>query len=348
MEEIQMKKWIALLLAMLMVVGLVACGGEDNKDNEGDKTIKVGIVLSTGGLGDKNFNDMAYEGATKGLEELGVKFDYLEPETASDFLPFLRQMAEAGEYALIIGLGSDMGEALDEVSKDFPDIKFSHIDSNLKSDIASCVSTKWPEQTFLSGVVAGLSTKSNKIGVIVGLETPALMDGVAGFTAGAKYVNPACEVLFGNVESFADPTKGKEMAMSMYNQGADYIQSIAGGSGMGIYTAAQESGNFSFGVGANVNYLYPDSIVATSARKVDEMVYNEIKAVVDGTWAPGSHVTGMKEGAVGIDFSQSNVVLGEGVMDAVKAIEERIIKGELVLPGAQDDMDAWVKANQYK
>ena len=318
--------------------------------------MKVGLVLSTGGLGDKNFNDMAYDGITRAQEELGITFEYLEPETASDFVPYLRTMAEKNEYELIIGLGADMGESITEVAEDFPDQKFSHIDSSIDVESVSCVQTRWPEQTFLTGVVAGLGTLSdmekanddNVVGVIVGQSNPALLNGVAGFTAGVKYVNPDCEVLFGDVDNFNDPGKGKEMALSMYNQGADFIQSIAGASGMGIYNAAKEADAYCFGVGANANYIEPDYIVATAARKVDEMVYNEIKSVIDGTWSGGAHITGMAEGAVGFDNSQSNVVLPDDIATAVEEIRQLIVDGTLVPPDSSEDMDAWVAANQYQ
>ena len=353
------KKLAALSLAAVMTLSLAACGNGTSEaptsTSEETGTINVGLVLGTGGLGDKNFNDMAYDGITRAQEELGITFDYLEPETTSDYLPDLRIMAESGEYDLIIGLGSDQGDAMTEIIEDFPDQKFSHIDSSLELDTISCVATKWQEQTFLTGVMAGLGTLSdmefanedNKIGVILGQDNPALRKGVVGFIAGAKYVNPDVEVIEGNVDSFNDPAKGKEIALSMYNQGVDFIQAIAGASGMGIYTCSEEVGRYSFGVGANVNYLNPDNIVATAARKVDEMVYNEVKAVIDGTWSGGVHITGLAEGAVGYDDAQSNVVVPDDIKAAIEEIRQSIVDGTLVPPESMDEIDSWVAANQY-
>lgn len=301
------------------------------------------------GLGDKNFNDMAYAGMQAAQTELGITFDYLEPETVSDYVPNLRTMCEAGDYDLIVCLGSDMSDALTEVAADFPNQKFSHVDSSLKLDNVSAVATKWQEQTFLTGVLAGLGTISdmplaneeNVIGVILGQENPALRKGVVGYIAGAKYVNPDVTVLEGNVDSFNDPGKGKEFALSMYNQGADFIQAIAGASGMGIYNASVEANHYSFGVGANINYLEPDHIVATAARKVNEMVYNEVKALVDGTWAASYKISGIAEGAVGYDASESNVVLPEDIQKALTEIEKMIVDGTLVPPESMDEIDAW-------
>ena len=132
-----MKKFAALLLALVMLVTLCACGSKDNGKTDDNKTVKVGLILGTGGLGDKNFNDMAYAGMQAAQTELGITFDYLEPETVSDYVPNLRTMCEAGDYDLIVCLGSDMSDALTEVAADFPNQKFSHVDSSLKLDNVS-------------------------------------------------------------------------------------------------------------------------------------------------------------------------------------------------------------------
>lgn len=345
-----MKKVLTVVLAVLLIAALPVFA-----QNEANESVKIGMVLGTGGLGDKNFNDMAYDGITKAQEELGISFDYLEPTSISDYVPYLRSMCEAEEYDLIIGLGNDMSDAIAEVMMDFPDQKISHIDSTLDIENVSAISTKWQEQTFLAGVVAGLGTLSdmefaneeNVIGVILGQENPALRKGVIGYTAGAKLVNPDVTVIEGNVNSFNDPGTGKEIALSMYNRGADFIQAIAGASGMGIYNASAEAGKYSFGVGANVNYLQPDNIVGTSARTVNLMVYNEIKALLDGTWSDGLHISGIKEGAVGYDAAQSNVVLPDSIQTALNEIEQMLKDGTLVPPETAEEVDAWAAENHY-
>lgn len=350
----KIRKITALLVCLLLAVSLVACGSDAGTLEE-KETVKVGLVLGTGGLGDKNFCDMAYAGITQAQEDLGIEFDYLESTVISDFAPNLRSMAEAEEYDLIIGIGSDMSDAIQEVATDFPDQKFSHIDSVLEMPNVSSVSTKWQEQTFIAGVVAGLCTKSdmnmvneeNVIGVILGQDNPTLRMGVVGYTAGAKYVNPDVTVLEGNVDSFNDPGTGKEMALSMYHQGADFIQAIAGSSSMGVYNASAEAGAYSFGVGANINYIQPDNIAGTSARAVDQMVYNEIKALLEGTWATGVHISGLKEGAVGFDATGSNVVLPDDIQKAVDEIQQMVADGTLVPPETAEELDAWVASNQY-
>lgn len=360
-----MKKLGLLCTAALLTLSLAACsgnggkqGGTDNNGgaaNTGDKQLKVAIVLSTGGLGDKNFNDMSYDGLTQAKADFGIDFQYVEPESASDFEAGYRQFADAGVYDLIIGLATDQNDALTAVQADYPDQKFSIIDSSLELPNVSAVSTKWQEQTFLCGVYAGLGTLSempkanadNVVGVILGMDNPNLRSGVVGFEAGVKYVNPECEVLTATVGSFNDSDKGKNIAMSMYNKGADFIQHIAGASGLGVFNAAKEADRYAFGVGGNQNAIEPDYIPATSIRNVNEMVYNEVKALVEGTWAEGVKISGLKEEAVGYSNEFSNVEVPEDIAAAIADIKAKIQSGELVICETEDELDSWVSSNQY-
>ena len=147
---------------------------------------------------------------------------------------------------------------------------------------------------------------------------------------------------------FNDPAKAKEIALSMYNRGADFVQHIAGASGMGVFTAAKEANRYAFGVGGNQNYIEPDYIVATALRDVNTIVYNEIKALVEGTWEPGVHISGIAEGSVGFDNTDSNVVLPDDIAAAVEDIKAKITAGELVPCETAEELDAWVAANQYQ
>ncbi len=359
------KKWMSLGIVTVMMTSLLAgCSGSGNESGDSGNSnepgnggeVKIGLVLSTGGLGDKNFNDMSYAGVVKAQEELGIEFDYVEPSSVSDFVSMDTMFAESEEYDLIIVIGSDQNEAVTEVNAEFPDQKISIIDSTLELENVSSVSTKWAEQTFFSGVLAGLGTKSdmekandeNVIGVVLGKEFPTLMEGATSFIAGAKYVNPDVEVLEATVGEFNDPGKGKEIALSMYNRGADFVQHIAGASGIGVFSAAKEADAYAFGVGANQNSEEPEHIVATSIRNVDEIVYKEIKDFCEGTWEPGLHVSGLKEGAVGYSTEDSDVEIPEEILTTIEDIKEKVLSGELTLCDNREDLENWISENHYE
>lgn len=236
-----MKKRIAAAaMAVIMAVSMTGCAGKtaDTKGSQeaagaqggteaagtqggtGKETAKIGVIFGTGGLGDKNFNDMAYAGIMKAQEDLGIEFDYVEPNAISDFVPLGRQFSETEEYDLLIAVGSDQQEAVKEIAEEFPDQRIALVDGTEEITGVSTLQTEWCEQTFLAGVIAGLGTKSsmdkanadNVIGVIIGADQPNLREGIVGFTAGAKYVNPDVEVLEGVVGAFNDPGKAKRSA----------------------------------------------------------------------------------------------------------------------------------------
>ncbi|MFA6891389.1 MAG: BMP family ABC transporter substrate-binding protein [Sphaerochaetaceae bacterium] len=352
-----MKRIVSVCWMLVAGCLLFANGQGEKVVSEKKESKNIAICLSTGGLGDKNFNDMAYAGLQQAEKDFGIHFDYFEPATASDFEPSLRQFAERGDYALIIGIGNDEVDAIKTVAADFPDQKFSLIDASLPGfPNVRATATKWQEQTFLCGVYAGLGTlsdmamanKQNTIGVILGMDFPNLREGMVGFKAGAKYVNPDVEVLEAVIGSFNDPTKGKEIAISMYNRGADFIQPIAGASGLGVFNAAKENGFYVFGVGGNQNGLAPSVVAATSIRNVNEMVYNEVRDCLNGSWKAGSFITGLKEGAVGYSDEGSDVVIPADIKETISAVKQKITDGSLVITNKEEDLDAWVAENQFK
>jgi len=331
-----MKKLLIILTVMgLCLSGIIAKGNTEATQDFRKDSVKIAICLSTGGLGDKNFNDMAYDGLKKAEKEYGISFDYYEPQTSSDFEGAFRQFADSGMYALIIGIGADQIDTLKEVAPSY----LSIIDAQLDAPNVKSIATKWEEQTFLCGVYAGLGTLSNMeyansknvLGVILGMDFPALRSGVVGFTAGAKYVNPEVEVIESVVGAFNDPAKGKEIGISMNNRGADFIQHIAGASGLGLFTAAKENNFYAFGVGGNQNHLEPTVVAATSIRNVNEMVFLEIQQIMDGTWKAGVNVNGLKEGAVGYSNENSLVPIPEDIAAAIEDIRGKIVNDELII-----------------
>jgi len=348
------KNLIMVLCLVFVVAGIFANGSSESKEEVSDE-FNVAICLSTGGLGDKNFNDMAYNGLMKAKEVYNINFDYFEPKTSSDFEQALRQFADIGKYDLIIGIGNDMVDSLKEVSPDYPDQKFSIIDARLEMDNVHSIETRWQDQTFLCGVYAGLGTLSdmenanseNVVGVILGMDFPSLQAGVVGFEAGARYVNKDAKVLTATVGSFADPAKGKEIAISMYNRGADFIQPIAGSSGLGVFTAALEKGFYAFGVGGNQNYIEPTVVAATSIRNVDEMVFNEVKSVIDGTWISECSKNGLIEDAVGYSNDLSQVEIPQDIENAINDIKSKIKNGDLVICSTSEELESWLENNQY-
>jgi basic membrane protein A len=185
----------------------------------------------------------------------------------------------------------------------------------------------------------------NKVGIIVGMDTFPMRQGILGFEAGARFVNPDVEVLVGVIGSFSDADLAREIALDMYAQGVDFIQSIGGAAGLGIHAAAREAGGYTFASGANSNFLEPEHIVATALRDVAGIVFGEISGLIGSTWDSGLHISGIAEGAVGYDRFQSHVAVPHEIMQVVRDIYNRIATGELVLPTTAEELESWLESN---
>lgn len=203
----KMKKWLALMVAGMMTVGLMGCSGssdEGKKKSGSDKAdMKAAVVFGLGGLGDQSYNDLAYEGMERAKEELGVDYDYAEPKEVTDFETILRAMSDSNEYEVIIGVGFDSVDALASVAPDYPDQKYASIDSSLVGDNIVSYSCKEQEGSFLVGALAAYMKQdaatygledNHKYGFVGALENDIINHFAAGYRAGIEYVDSDADV----------------------------------------------------------------------------------------------------------------------------------------------------------
>ena len=203
---------LSLVLAVVFTAGLAAAAAP----------IKSVMVTDVGGLGDQSFNDAAWRGLKRAEEELGVTIGLVVTTMLTDYEPNLANLAESGA-AMIWAIGFLMTDAVDHIAALYPDIKFGLIDAVVDHPNVASFTFKDNEASYLAGVFAALWSKTGKIGFIGGMDSPVIERFEAGFRAGVKATNPDAEILIGYAGNFNDPGKGKELALTQYNQGADII-----------------------------------------------------------------------------------------------------------------------------
>lgn len=346
------KSMLLLLIIILLISYSINSNNKNLIHNVGyEELINIGIVFTKGGLGDKSFNDLCYDGMLRAQEEFGIDFDYAEPNTSLDYEKTLRELALSNEYDLIISVGAYQENTLLKISNEFKNQKFTIIDAKINADNVSSIYTKWNEQTFLSGVMAGLLVKenynNNTAGVILGEDTKPLREGALGFEAGFRYINPDKDVFTVTINNFFDPAKAKEAALLMYSKGAEYIQHLSGASGLGVFSAANEVDKYAFGVDGNENYFEPDNIVATSTRYSNILIYNEIKDIVHDTWKSGLKEYGLKENVIGYTRIGSNVEIDKDIIKKVESIKQDIIDKNLIIPSNKEELNRFLENNKF-
>jgi basic membrane protein A len=305
---------------------------------------KVGLVMATGGLGDKSFNDISYAGALMAEEKLGIEFDYVETTAIAEYEGFQRDFAMSGEYELIICIGFDQADALAVVAAEYPDQKFAIVDMVVFMDNIASLVFRANEGSFLVGVVAGMMTETGKVGFVGGMDIPLIRDFFVGYEAGVIWANPDVEVLTPVfVGDWADPTKGKELGTSLAELGADGIFVAAGKSGLGSLEAAHEQGIYGYGVDACQCYLSPE-VIASMTKRVDNAVFQTILSALIDTFEGGIYSGGLAESWTGMCrlpeeeslwehmFDFDHDALPEDILEKVIEARDKIISGEITVP----------------
>jgi len=305
-------------------------------------TTKVGLVFDVGGLGDKSFNDGANRGLIRAKNELGVQTQYIEPGDGSDRESALRQRAAAGDN-LVIGVGFIFSDDITKLATQFPDTKFGCIDYTLPQGVdktpPNLVGLRFREHegSFLVGAIAGRVTKTKKLGFVGGMKIPLIRKFEAGYEAGVKHVCPDCTVLsaYAGTEpkAFADPTKGKELALAQYARGVDIIYHASGKTGDGVFDAAKEQKKFAIGVDSDQFHVAPCCVLTSMIKKVDVAVFDTIKKVQSGKFEGGVHEFGLAEEGVGFVYDDNNkAFIPQAVADEVNGLAKQIVAGTIKVP----------------
>jgi len=345
-------KLATAILAGAMV--LTACGG-DEEDAAEPKTsgsssevqetdVKVGLAYDIGGRGDQSFNDAAAAGLDKAKSELGVEATEAEavqgePESAKE--ERLRLLAQNG-FNPVLGVGFAYSASLAKVAAEFPDTNFAIIDDAgaLGDNIANLTFAEH-EGSFLVGAAAALKSEAGNIGFVGGVEVPLIKKFEAGYTAGAKAVKPDIEVQVTyltqppDFSGFGDPAKGKTAAEGMYQGGADVVYQAAGGSGGGVFEAAQAAGAKAIGVDSDQALTAAEGvrevIITSMLKRVDVAVFDFVKSVVDDNFQSGEVVFDLEAEGVGYSTTGGQV---DDIATQLDDFKAKIISGEIEVPTA--------------
>ena len=203
--------------------------------------IKVGIVFDIGGKNDRSFNAAAWEGMQRAEKDLPICLYDVEPGNPTSIEPAMRAFAEK-DFDLIIGIGFAQGPIMQKVAEDYPNIKFGIVDGVITDkdgkplpNVASLVFREH-EGSYLVGMIAASKSKTGILGFVGGMDIPLIHKFETGYEEGARSVNPNIRVIDNYVgvtdSAWNNPGKGKELALSQIEKGADVIFTAAGNSGL--------------------------------------------------------------------------------------------------------------------
>jgi len=317
---------------------------------------KVGLLYDITGRGDRSFNDAAAAGLDKAKAAVGAVGTESTPSSEGDRAERLAGLEATGQD-YIIGVGFLWGNSIQEAAVKNTGQKYGLIDSvavdtkgtpdDSSDDVVlnNVKSMTFAEEqgSFLVGAAAALKTKSDKIGFIGGVENDLIKKFEAGYVAGAKAVKPDIEIAVQYITQppdftgFNDPAKGKEIATSMYGDGADVVYAAAGGSGLGVIQAASETGKegevWTIGVDSDqynlVDAALQPYVLTSMLKKVDIAVDQSIQDLANGKWAGGVTVYDLEAG--GVDYATSGGFVDD-IKDQLDDYKQQIIDGKIEVP----------------
>ncbi|MGG3561758.1 BMP family protein [Neobacillus rhizosphaerae] len=354
------KRKIGMALSLVLAAGtlLGACGKSDdtskNETSKGGeekgKAFSVAMVTDVGGVDDKSFNQSAWEGLQKFGADNGLKkgkggFDYLQSKSDADYSTNLNTLARQ-DFDLVYGIGFLMQAAVEEIAKQQKDSNFAIIDAEVKQPNVASVLFKEQEAAFLAGVAAALTTKSNHIGFIGGMEIPVIERFESGFLAGVKAAKPEVKVDVQYSGAFDKAELGQNIASKMYSSGADVIFHAAGGTGNGLFKEATDRKAkdpskeiWAIGVDRDQNDMGPDVVLTSALKRVDVAVQDLSKKAMDGNFPGGESILyGLAEDGVGLAPINSKAANKDAIETAVKDWIEKIKSGAVKVPGTRDEL----------
>jgi basic membrane protein A len=212
-------KVLVLVLTMVMALGLVGCGSSDKakstsgEDSKAEKTYKVAMILDSS-ISDGGWGAACYNAMVAAASESGFETQYTDNLTNADFTSSIRSYCDLG-VNLIFAPGNQYTDAVKEVAADYPNVYFALLNGTVETDNIVSILPNADQIGYLAGALAGLTSKTNSIGFIGGMELDTTKAKLAAYEAGAKAVNPAIQVFSAYAGSFSDSAKGKEIADSM-------------------------------------------------------------------------------------------------------------------------------------
>lgn len=339
-------------LASLLLVLLAACGGADDGGGRRgeDGRVSVGLVLGSGGRGDRGFNDAALAGLAAAARELGadtaVSADVADDVRREELLAHVR----AGRD-LVVGVSFMASEPAFALAREHPDVDFAVLDYTAVADSLGRAMAPPPnlagityraeEGAFLAGALAGLMSRTGRVGFVGGMDSPLIRQFQAGYTAGVLRVCPTCTVAvdFAGTTgaAFNDPARGHALASAQYAGGVDVIFHASGGTGAGVFRAARETGRWVIGVDVDQWDQAPGRVLTSITKKLDVSVLGVARDAAAGRFRGGVVSQGLAEGAVGwVVDARNRPLIPDDVYNRVETLRQAIIAGLIQVPRVPD------------
>ncbi len=331
------------LCALTFLVAPLGAAAATSSPSAPAAKLRVGLVTDIGGLNDRGFNQLSYQGLQRAEKQLGVNGRVLLSKANSDYVPNLSSLARQ-HYDLVIAVGFLMTDAVDTVAHRFPQTHFAIIDVDatfLKHKPKNVQGLLFREEQggYLIGYLGGLVVKAHVaapggtssgpavLSVVGGQSIPPVNRFAAGYEAGAKAADPGIAVKLNYSQDFVDQSKCKEIALNQIAAGSKVVFADAGGCGLGAVDAAKQKHVWGLGGDADQSYLGPH-MLSSELKKVDVSVYKTVQAVKAGAFKGGTNAY-FDVANGGVDIGKISPKVPKAIVAKVMAVKAKIASGAI-------------------
>jgi basic membrane protein A and related proteins len=315
------KNLVATLLAACCLTPLFAQAQAAKSEPLKVAFVYVTPLTDTGWVHQHEQGRQAVEAAFKGK----VKTSYVENVAEGpDAERVIRDLARQGNKLIFTPSFGYMEPTL-KVAKEFPDVKFESITGYKTAPNVAAANARYYEGRYLAGIAAGRMTKTNVAGYVAGFPIPEVLQGINAFTLGMRSVNPKAQVKVVWLNTWFDPAREREAALTLFNQDVDVISFHTASTA--VMAAAQERGKMAVAYHSDMRKIAPDAQIAAVTHHWGDYYVRRVQAVLDGTWKSGNFWGGVAQAMVRCgDFGPK---VPKAVQQEVLARQSEIAAGKL-------------------
>jgi basic membrane protein A len=272
-------------------------------------TVRVGVVLSIGGLEDESFNDAAYDGVQQLRKDGNCLVEVVEPGTISGIEPALEYFCQR-DMDLVCAVGIFANDAVRKVSLEHPDKKFILLDSVVTSPNVLSILFDEEQGSFYAGAFAAMISKTGVVGFLGGMDSPVIAGFERGFKNGARFVNPEIKAIsryVGNTpEAFNMPDTAFNLGLDISQKGADVIYHAAGKSGLGLIDASRRGNFMVIGVDSDQSRIAPGKVPASMVKRLDLALVKAVGLYLKDNFSGGIWTMGLQDKGIELFLSRFN------------------------------------------
>ncbi len=319
-------KWVLLVMAVLVAGFFAGCAQQAEKPQATpaptttaaeEKEVKAAFVYVSP-IGDAGWTYAHDQGRQFIEKKFGIKTAYAESVPETDAERVIREFADEG-YNVVFTTSFGYMDATIAVAKDYPDTVFMHCSGYKTAKNVGTYFGRMYQARYLTGIVAGAMTKSNKIGYVAAHPIPEVIRGINAFALGVKKVNPDAKVYVVWTGTWYDPAKEKEAALSLISEGCDVIAQHQ--DSPAPQEAAEENGLYSIGYHTDMAKFAPHAHLTAAVWNWSVIYSYVIEQVMRGTWKSEQIWWGIDKGVV--DIAPISKAVPE---DVKKMVEEEKAK----------------------